>query len=108
MPSYIKELRSLCTSLGLHAALPPLAEFAIDFSRKTKVTLVPPEFPAELERKEGLLCFQRKYILQETSDVNLMKKMKMFQVIISYSNPTFFDFGGLQKAPKMSTEGTSS
>lgn len=25
------------------------------------------------------MCFQRKYILQETSDVKLMKKMKMLQ-----------------------------
>lgn len=55
MPSYVKELRSLCTFPGLHAALPPLADFAIDFSNKAKLTLVPPGFPAKLERKAGLL-----------------------------------------------------
>lgn len=55
MPSYVKELRSLCTFPGLYAALPPLAEFAIDFSNKAKLTLVPHGFPAKLERKAGLL-----------------------------------------------------
>lgn len=86
MSSQVKEeLRTLRTSsaLGIHAALHPLAEFAIAFSSKAKLTSVPPAFPAELERKAGLLQtktrFWRKHIFQETSDVNLMEKMKMFQ-----------------------------
>ena len=59
MSSQVKEeLRPLCTSpcaLGIHAALHPLAEFAIAFSSKAKLTSVPPAFPAELGRKAGLL-----------------------------------------------------
>jgi len=59
MPSQVKEeLRSLCTSpsaSGVQAALRPLAEFAIAFSSKSTLTSIPPAFPAELERKAGLL-----------------------------------------------------
>lgn len=79
MPCYIKELRSLCTSLGTHPALPPLAECAIDFFSKAKVTSVPPELPAELERKEELLQNQNVFSEEIHSPRHLMKKMKMFQ-----------------------------
>lgn len=51
------QLRSsgLYLSPWIYMQLPPLAESAIDFSSKAKVTLIPPEFPAESQRKDGLL-----------------------------------------------------
>lgn len=60
------------------------------------------------------MSLQGKYILQKTSDVNLIKKMKMFQglqykteifvILIQH----FLIFRDLQKAPKLPVEGTSS
>lgn len=62
-----EKLKFLPTSpcaLGMHTALHPLAESAIAFTSKAKLTLVPPAFPAELERKSGLLQKQN-VVLEE-------------------------------------------